>query len=178
MFPSNSTCGMDEWYWKSAEPIVYEWGMFCWTFTELGRTMKEEVTDGEPRLELAIFVGTSLVANKKISALLESFLLHARNLRDFLYKDNAAKDDVLAVHFFDQAEDWRKRRPPKGSYLESLRDRLNKALAHISYSRLKYRDDMRWNIAQIKHDIETPWEAFLLALPDDKRERIRNSIDL
>jgi hypothetical protein len=102
--------------------------------------------------------------------MLEPFLLHARNIREFLYQDSALKDDVLAVHFFDKPNDWTARRPAIGEYLKSLRERLNKALAHVSYTRRNYRNDDGWNVGQIKRELEGPWNAFIDALPAEKRQ--------
>lgn len=158
-----------------AKEVSYEWEMLCWTFGTLYEEIGEEVAGEEdaPFLAVTHFFGTSL-EEREGSALLEPFLLHVRNLRDFLYNDSSPKDDVLATHFFDHPDDWRKKRPPMGEYLKSIRDRLNKALAHISYARLDYRKDRRWNVAKIKHDLKTPWQAFLDTLPSERCQWFRS----
>lgn len=153
-----------------AKEVYYEWDMLCWTFEALCREIGEQVVGdvGHPFLAVRYFFGTSL-EEREGSALLEPFLLHTRNLREFLYTDRSKyKDDVLAVHFFDDPNDWKRERPPMGEYLESIRERLNKALAHISYARLDYRKEKQWNVKQIKADLNMPWEAFLNALPAKK----------
>jgi hypothetical protein len=155
-----------------AEEVSYEWELLRWTFATLRTQIGEKVVRdaGTPFLAVRCFFGTSL-EEPRGSALLEPFLLHVRNLRDFLYCDNPShEDDVVAVHFFDHPDDWTTRRPPMAEYLTSIRKRLNKALAHISYARLDYRSNKTWNIGQIKQDLTVPWEAFLNALPPRKRQ--------
>lgn len=158
-----------------AKEISYEWKMLCWTHETLHEEIGEEVAGDEdtPFLAVKSFFGTSMTSEENIegSALLESFLLHVRNLRDFLFRDSSNhKDDVLAVDYFILQEDWRKIRPPMGKYLNGLRERINKALAHISYTRLDYRMDKLWNVEQIKNDLTLPWNAFLNAIPPEKRQ--------
>ncbi len=156
-----------------AEDVLYEWEMVCWTFQTICRTIPGAVVmhePGEPLLKVCCCLGTSRY-EREASALLEPFLLHVRNIREFLYNDGAKKkDDVLALDFFDNPDDWTKKRPPIGAYLKSIRERLNKSLAHITYARLDYRQYELWDLAKIRHDLEKPWGAFMAALPPEKRE--------
>jgi hypothetical protein len=153
-----------------APDVAYEWEMLSWTSETLCRE-----TDGRVLSEAAIpfpavlSYGTSPDA-QEASAMLEPFLLHARNVREFLYCDSSRQDDVLAVHFFDKPSDWTAKRPTLGNYLESVRRRLNKAVAHLSYARLNYRSDEGWNVKQIKADLKKPWTAFKRALSPEKRK--------
>lgn len=59
----------------------------------------------------------------------ECFLLHARNLMDFLWNGSSNKfqDDVLAVHFVSFSN--------YSKQLINIRERINKQLVHISYDR-------------------------------------------
>ena len=60
---------------------------------------------------------------------LESFLIHARNIRDFFRFFCSDNDDVLA-------RDYLGRTPRvKMPYIRKNRRRLNKRIAHLSYSR-------------------------------------------
>ena len=155
-----------------AKEVSYERTMLCWTCGMLCRQTggNDEVVgeDGTPFLSVTHFVGTSS-ADEDGSALLEAFLLHVRNLRDFLYDDQPTQDDVVAAHFFDRPDEWRRNRPPLGEYVKSIRKRLNKALAHISYARLDYRKDKKWSIGRIKRELDAAWEAFIEGLPREKR---------
>ena len=44
------------------------------------------------------------------NALVESFLIHARNLIDFLFSEGRYDTDVLAVHFLDDPDRWESQR--------------------------------------------------------------------
>jgi hypothetical protein len=102
------------------------------------------------------------------NALLEAWLIHTRVLRDFLLNDDNRGDDVQAIHFFDAPEQWRRHKPPAGPYLnaERTKDRLDRALAHLAYSRAK--EDFTatsWNIAAVVAELMSMWEVFWISLP-------------
>ena len=102
------------------------------------------------------------------AAILESFLLHARVIRDFLWEDRKRKpDDVLAIEFFENDEDWKTARPEQGRLLRAERRRLNKALAHLTHARDVNTSD--WDICSIKDELDEGWKAFLTALPPERR---------
>ena len=69
------------------------------------------------------------------NAVLESFLVHARNLVHFFYPQNPFKTDVLAEHYFESGQ-WDSIRPEMPEPLEKIRTRANKELAHLTYERL------------------------------------------
>ncbi len=71
------------------------------------------------------------------NALIESFLVHARNLIQFLYPDGPFKTDVLAKHFFDEPERWESLAGDLPEGLKSVAQRANKLLAHITYDRIE-----------------------------------------
>ena len=64
------------------------------------------------------------------SALLESSMLHVRNLDTFLGATEAADDDVIALHYLDT---W----TPTHVLSEEERADLNKRLMHLSKQRLR-----------------------------------------
>ena len=100
---------------------------------------------------------------------LESFLVHVRNLREFLYDAGTNPDDVVAGDFFPGPGQWEDIRPPVPKVLEDNRDRLNKALAHISYSRLKYKGPaMAWPSQQIASELIAVVRVFLRKLPQGR----------
>ncbi len=103
--------------------------------------------------------GDRIVGN----AILESFLMHARVLKDFLYGERKAThaDDVLATHFFDDPAEWTTTRPPLGPYLTQHERRLQKMVAHFSYERPQWRGPAKnWKITNVRSEIHTAWEAF------------------
>ena len=89
-----------------------------------------------------------------INLSLECFLLHARNLRDF-FAPTGKPDDVLASDFLG--------RPPrvKMSMLRSraVRNRLNKRIAHLSYSRFRFRGG--WNVPTLMTEIDNAMHQFI-----------------
>lgn len=100
-------------------------------------------------------------------ALLEAFLLHARNLRDFLFlsqNDNATEDDVLARDFFVDPAQWhrdRKTSPHLQSGTGGLNDQAGKYLAHLSYERVGGRPEPpEWKYAAIASAITTALETW------------------
>ena len=83
---------------------------------------------------------------------LESFLVHARNLLNAFYEartlDQVSDDDVLARDFYIPPATWDALRPsPAPPTLRSVQGRLNKLIAHLSYSRVKYalEDPLTWS---------------------------------
>ena len=90
--------------------------------------------------------------------MLEGFLLHARVLRDFLVKSKSWRcDDVLAEHFLEEPVvcTW--------SCLREHKERLDKLLAHLTYSR--FDPEKGWDVAKIHTEIDRAWQEFLDALP-------------
>ncbi len=87
-------------------------------------------------------------------ALLESFLIHARVLINFLYDGPKRDDDVAAEDFFDEEEQWTEHRPAKSCLLRENRERINKALAHLTKVRVGLKPEMKqWEYWEIKNEI-------------------------
>jgi hypothetical protein len=75
-------------------------------------------------------------------AVLEAFLIHARNLIDFFIgPSNYKKEDVIAADYFSSPDVWR--RGLKKDGLHKVRERIGKKLAHLTYRRLQDADG--WN---------------------------------
>ena len=66
------------------------------------------------------------------NALVESFLIHARNLIDFLFSEGRYDTDVLAVHFLDDPDRWESQRGALPEKLNTVRRRASKELTHIT----------------------------------------------
>lgn len=96
---------------------------------------------------------------------LEALLVHARNLRDF-FQVHGRSDDILARDFVVQM--------PSTSmpYLRSrsCRRRLNRLLAHLSYSRSRLSRD--WNICALRDEISGAMRAFLSRVARDNPGRL------
>jgi len=98
--------------------------------------------------------------------LLASFLLHTRNLRNFLFYPRS-QDDVIAKDFLDG---WNEKVENWCPYLDANRDRLNKSLAHISYKRVEYEANKQWEYVEIHKELTDAWDAFWDRLRPEQRE--------
>jgi len=103
-------------------------------------------------------------------ALLESFLLHGRNLRHFLFADRGERrpgkfsvrpTDVLAV---DYNPEWDRELDP---VIEEWMKCVHWRVAHLSYERLSV-EDGRWPVGKIAHAFQTEMKAFLVTVDDTK----------
>lgn len=96
------------------------------------------------------------------AALLESFLVHARNLIYFFYTDKAKfSDDILAVDYFSSSDEWAEKRGILPKYLDEARTKANKLLSHITLSRIKkYKRDRGWPVLKIRNKIDEVFECF------------------
>ena len=99
--------------------------------------------------------------------LLEVFLLHARVLRDFFVK-SPSDDDVSTQHFFDAPSVWVSKANTLCQTLEKERVRLNKKLAHLTYSRLT--EEEEWDFNGIHDELLKAKHEFLDALEPDQRK--------
>ena len=137
---------------KIAPRVWYEWATFNNSFKRVLESKKERDQDA-------------------VNAYLESFLIHARNLRDFLTRSRDDKgvkpNDVLAEDFFD-SDGWSC--PDEPPYLKENRIRLNRSLAHLTYDRIQYQSNKGWNPQKIFHEVKELWTFFLSKLPPEKRE--------
>jgi hypothetical protein len=95
----------------------------------------EKITKEIIQYEIDMLIGTyqyrsdpnDLVLKNMI---IESFLIHARNLIDFLYPPATSKpDDILSTDYNDN---WSEKIP---EYFKKERERIHKRLAHISRRR-------------------------------------------
>ena len=99
------------------------------------------------------------------NALLESFLIHARILIEFLYKDQPYKDTVRASQYFTSKSPWKSVQPSKTELLKKTEKDAHKYLAHLTYTRLQGKK--QWPYIRIVNDIEAVLQVFYKNLPDD-----------
>ena len=88
---------------------------------------------------------------------LETFLLHARVIRDF-YGSSGSANDVLAVDFLGSSP--RVRLPLLRS--RATRVRLNRRIAHLSYSRSRLKRS--WNVPTLLSEINQAMIDFIALL--------------
>ena len=102
---------------------------------------------------------------------IECFLLHFRNLRDFLYPSPGAWtnqfyfDDVIANDFWSE---WRSVYEDWTECSADEKSRIDKLLAHLSYSRPSL--DHAWPIPKMSTAIQNALAEFLTSLPDERKE--------
>ena len=92
-----------------------------------------------------------------INIFLEDFLLHARNLRDF-FAPRGKSDDVLTRDFFGRQ--MRVAMPLLRS--SAIRHRLNKRVAHLTFSRTRFRAS--WNARKLLSEIDQAMILFAARL--------------
>jgi hypothetical protein len=105
------------------------------------------------------------------NALLESFLIHYRNLYDFFYPENKRRLslDVAATDYVPGRHRWRNTRPKTDiKNIVENRERVNCLLAHLTLRRLKYKN-RSWPDKKMASAIEEMIEAFVQALPQARR---------
>jgi hypothetical protein len=101
------------------------------------------------------------------NATLESHLVHARLIIDFLRKPQGREDDVLAIDFFHDLPDTYPL--PEDEFLKSWADNVGGRLVHITTKpmpALKSRQE--WPIMEIAQRLK-PWlHEFLRVVPDSR----------
>lgn len=121
------------------------------------------------RLKFVAMHSEFMVQSNHGGALRESFLIHFRNLIDFLYAPRKFKTDAVAADYLDGVL-WVPNAP---SWWEEDKERCNKLLHHPAYERVKYEKsgELIWkrNFRDQAAHLLTDWKAFLASLPDDRR---------
>jgi len=106
------------------------------------------------------------------NALLESFLIHARALTDFLRLSCPEKvrskkqreDDVIAPHFFTPPEGWQPGAMPE--ILQDTKTRVGKDLCHITYTNLDAPAEQKpWDFVKIADEVKKVTNGFVDKVP-------------
>lgn len=129
---------------KPEDHVKYEIFMFFSTYRELTGDHKTAYETNEPR--------SKVLGN----ALLESFLVHTRNILHFLY-ENGQRDDITAGYFLQKGDKYPLCKPSPfaglGSYDDFLKE-VNKQIVHISKHRTQINPDKKeWNLNEIKSSL-------------------------
>lgn len=116
---------------------------------------------------------TAILSDKpnsaKNNAYIESFVIHARILIEFLYSKHKVEDTILAV---DYVEGWRENYTNEGKpleiseFLENIKNKAHKMAAHLTKNGSE-RLDREWNRIKIRDEINKIILRFLEAVPDD-----------
>lgn len=105
------------------------------------------------------------------NALLNAFLLAARNLLAFLYSHNPRPSDIIAEDFFDDPNGWQENRKVPEPELASgeLRNQISKRLAHLTWDRAEGTRPL-WGAFTIAWNIGLTMQSFL-ELADEEEIR-------
>lgn len=99
---------------------------------------------------------------------LEGFLLHARNLLEFFYKNFKKNSDrVSAWHFFDNEACYNQLLPIKTPAIEIVEKRVNNEITHLGVKRFSSTIDKQWDTVTILHDFMSLVKIFLDNLPGE-----------
>ncbi len=113
------------------------------------------------------------------NALLNSFLMHVRNIVEFLYTESgkATNDQVIAEDYFrGNFEEWRMIRPEKTELLRETHVALQQAAAHLSYRRITRHPFWGWN--DVGRDLELIMNEFVKNVPVNRiHDDLRNLFD-
>ncbi len=101
---------------------------------------------------------------------IEGFLIHARNVRDFLFNPPVNwNDDIVAA---DYLTSWNKKIKKECKFLHSKKAQIDRSALHLSYSRIDYESKGKLEIEdclRINGELEIVWCEFWARLPDEKR---------
>jgi hypothetical protein len=97
----------------------------------------------------------------------ESFVLHFRNVAEFLLSNKPRPDDIVAIDFLDDPSKWV--RPTTSTRFEDHRVRSNKELAHLTAARLPEASKARdWPVQDLVSEMTQLLKDFA-ALASKKR---------
>ena len=107
----------------------------------------------------------------KNNAYIESFVIHARILIEFLYGESNRNDDIRAADYVDGWWDnyISKNKPlEKSEFIKNIKKKANLMAAHLTKAGSMYSDkDKEWDRIRIRDDINKIILKFLEAVPDD-----------
>ena len=101
------------------------------------------------------------------NALVESFLIHARLLIEFLYGKRTKPDDIRPEDWLGPGK-WEKIRPRKGELLDDTHLCAHKFLVHLTTTRLDRKKE--WGHIAILDEINTRLDEFLKQVQTSRRE--------
>lgn len=94
--------------------------------------------------------------------LIDSFVIHTRNLLDFFCPNRPHRDDIIAEDFFSSPNKWTSNSPQDFGLdlcIQNIRFRINKMAAHLTYTRLNIKDKS-WKFKEISTYINKLYEKF------------------
>jgi hypothetical protein len=127
----------------SAEHVAYEFEMFFW----LARVC------GNPSIKLGA-PSSAADAARLNNVLIESFVVHLRNVIEFFYDLDPRPTDVVAADFLSPSR-WEALRPEISDSLRRARTRANKEIAHLTTDRISGNPPNKgWDFQELAKEIE------------------------
>lgn len=116
-------------------------------------------------------------------AFVESFAIHVRCLRDFLWRDDRAKPDDALASDFCRSGIWTEARGPLPEALREIegeRNRIGREIVHLTYHRLDIgAESKQWHMGEILEVIADGLARFSeLAEPARLGEQAREALSL
>jgi len=109
----------------------------------------------------------------------EAFLLHARSVRDFLWREAKYASDAVAEQFFAIPEDWRKAKGPPGALLQRTWTPIDRQLAHLTWDRADPGKFVNLEplVPGLATELLAQWGRFLGRLSTADAELLRNALE-
>ena len=93
------------------------------------------------------------------NALIESFLIHLRNLLLFLYPYGAEDEDVISDDYFEKPiEDWKRKRTTESGTFREARARASQEVCHLTVSRQPLQ---KWLFAELMQELKPVLQIFV-----------------
>jgi len=134
--------------------------------------------------ETSMFYQTLMILTQphsqvEVNILLDSFAIHTRNLFDFFYpkqkskknpKIKFKKDDTFAFDYLDSPGNF-KRDKTKKKYLRFILRKVDKQVAHLTYTRNRYNPKTKpWPFVDICQKMYKTLKAFYEELPNSYKK--------
>ena len=143
---------------NAAKHIKYEINMLLFSSSKLINLKKDN-----PKITVFDF-------NMMKNIFIETFVLHARNLCEFLYANKRKYPDDMFWKDFLTDKQQKKYNPTKYIFNN---EKANKQLAHLRYKRNVWENKKKksWEIFKIQKAINDAYRCFLLSMSKAKRKR-------
>lgn len=129
----------------SREHVHYE----LWMFLRLGQYLMESPQPGDDQ--------GRVIRN----AVIESFVIHLRNLIAFLYSVRVQTKDIIAADYFLDAGNWYTKRPPISRELRVARERSHKEIIHLTTERISGTPPQKgWPVSALVREIKQLMGSF------------------
>lgn len=99
------------------------------------------------------------------NALLESFAIHVRVLKAFLFDQRGRPDDVIADDYVANLEEWRRARGPMPEILRRASERAGGEVAHLTTRRQSEPAAKHWPLQELLQALTPPVCQFIAMTP-------------